>query len=192
MITAAENCDLINTGYDANCTDHGHLYWSMLGEAQLEKSRSVNSALQRERDAECIAATCGAGQRDAGRAGRKFAFSCLAGHDCRRDIARYMPTRFGRRGAARRAEDAVQSCRARARGASPRARCIVPHADEREERERGSEKMEERKREDTATISSPLSFTSLHDFRVSDSIALLRRGFQAFVRRTSVNQLIFL
>lgn len=73
-----------------------------------------------------------------GRAGRKFAFSCSAGHDCWRDIARYMPTRSGRRGARKTRLKAAACGRDRASGASPRARCIVPYAGERKkEREKG-------------------------------------------------------
>lgn len=84
-----------------------------------------------------------------GRAGRKFAFSCLTGHDCRRDIARYMPTRSGRRGARKMRLKAAARARDRASGASPWARCIVPRASEREkEKGKKARKGKERNEED--------------------------------------------
>lgn len=124
---------------------YGLSYRSMSRPRPVKKSRSANSVLQRERDAKC-AATCGAGQRN--RAGRKFARVWPDTRDCRRDIARYMPTRSG---SARRAEDAAQSRRATERAAHRRGRDALCTAKEREKGTGGREEIKKR-REDIASI----------------------------------------
>lgn len=126
-----------------------------------------------------------------GRAGRKFAFLCLTGHDCRRDIARYMPTRSGRRGA--RKMQLKVAARARAR---PSERCIAAGAmhctscRREKEREGGSKKVEERKREDTQHLIFSFSLPRYTTFVYATRLPFFERhGFRVFVRRTSINQL---
>lgn len=102
--------------------------------------------------------------------------------DCRRDIARYMPTRSGRRG---RCSSKPPRARASERRIATGAmHCISCTAKEREKGEGGNKK-EEREKEKTSPASR-LLFLSSRAFVHATRLPLLCRGSRVFVNQLTL------